>query len=465
MTALLSGSAFAVERFPPPDFDPGYKMPVPTMPAPRAIYLEYLDVAVLLAALSLSVYLVLRKRSRSWILGLMLFSLAYFGFWRKGCVCAIGSIQDVMLALFDNGYAVPLTVVAFFLLPLVFTLFFGRTFCAAVCPIGAIQDVMLVRPIKVRPWLEHALGIVPFFYLGAAVLFAATGSGFIICQYDPFVSFFRRSGSVNMLAIGAGFLLVGLIVGRPYCRFLCPYGALLRVVSRFSKWNVTLTPEDCIKCQLCDVACPFGAIREPGPALPEGKPAAPSGTGIEEGNAGPSIKKQASAKAMIGWGVLTVLLMVSCGWLGARSSGFLSYENRTVALAERVAAEAAGKAFVSADTVVPSTVRLSASEQREENLRLASQAFRQTGQPVDELYAAARVARNRFKVGGWLLGAFVGLVIGIKLISLSILPDRTIYEPDRANCVACGRCYTHCPREQVRVKRMQRGKTNPAIPA
>ncbi|MCL5098356.1 MAG: molybdopterin-dependent oxidoreductase, partial [Candidatus Omnitrophica bacterium] len=37
---------------------------------------------------------------------------------------------------------------------------------------------------------------------GAAVLFAATGSGFIICQYDPFVSFFRRSGSVNMLAIG-----------------------------------------------------------------------------------------------------------------------------------------------------------------------------------------------------------------------------------------------------------------------
>ena len=56
----------------------------------------------------------------------------------------------------------------------------------------------MVRPVKVPGWLEHALGLIPYVYLGAAVLFAATGSAFVICQYDPFVSFFRLGGSQRM---------------------------------------------------------------------------------------------------------------------------------------------------------------------------------------------------------------------------------------------------------------------------
>ncbi|MHC5086583.1 MAG: 4Fe-4S binding protein, partial [Planctomycetota bacterium] len=41
----------------------------------------------------------------------------------------------------------------FFFSPLVFTLFFGRSFCAAVCPLGVIQDLVLLRPLKVPIWL------------------------------------------------------------------------------------------------------------------------------------------------------------------------------------------------------------------------------------------------------------------------------------------------------------------------
>ena len=74
-------------------------MPATTLPTPRADLLEWLDVAVLLAALGLSSYFVLQQRARNWILGLGIFSLLYFGFYRQGCVCAIGSIQDVTLAL------------------------------------------------------------------------------------------------------------------------------------------------------------------------------------------------------------------------------------------------------------------------------------------------------------------------------------------------------------------------------
>ncbi|MHC4558760.1 MAG: 4Fe-4S binding protein, partial [Planctomycetota bacterium] len=141
LSLTLCAAALGVERFPPPDFvETDHVMPPTTVPGPRQDVYEYIDAAVLLAALGISSYLVFKKRSRRTIFILMLFSLFYFGFWREGCVCPIGAIQNIILSFFDADYAVPITVAAFFLLPLLFTLFFGRTFCAAVCPLGAVQD-------------------------------------------------------------------------------------------------------------------------------------------------------------------------------------------------------------------------------------------------------------------------------------------------------------------------------------
>src|SRR5512135_1883226 len=116
---LLSAvCAFAEQRFPPPDFESGHQLPTTAMPHARAWTLEYLDVAVLAVSLGLASWLVYKRRSRAGLVALSIFSLLYFGFWRKGCVCAIGSLQNVSLALGDRSYAVPMTVVAFFVLPL-----------------------------------------------------------------------------------------------------------------------------------------------------------------------------------------------------------------------------------------------------------------------------------------------------------------------------------------------------------
>ena len=272
---LLCGTALAEQRFPPPDFESGYHLPTTATPPARAELLQYLDVAVLIGALGVALWLVYRSRSRPGITALSLFSLAYFGFYRKGCVCAIGSVQNVALSLFDSHYALPVTVLIFFLAPLLVALFAGRAFCAAVCPQGAIQDLVLIKPVKVPSWLEQALGLIPFLFLGAGVIFAATGSGFIICQYDPLVPFFRFNGSSLMIGLGVAFLLVGLFVGRPYCRFLCPYGALLRLATLAAKWRVRVTPDTCTRCALCQHSCPFGAMREPldKPAASAAKPA------------------------------------------------------------------------------------------------------------------------------------------------------------------------------------------------
>ncbi|HXR08325.1 MAG TPA: 4Fe-4S binding protein, partial [Candidatus Acidoferrum sp.] len=207
---LLGWVVCAEQRFPPPDFETKYQMPATTTPAARQLWLQYGDAGVLLAALGMAVWLIYKKRSRRGLFWLSLFSLAYFGFYRKGCICAIGAPQNIAFALFSPDYAVPVTALIFCFAPIVVALFAGRAFCAGVCPHGALQDFMLIRPVTVPPWLEQALSVVPYIFLGAGLIYAGTGTGFVICRYDPFVPFFRLSGGSFILTVGAAFLLAGM---------------------------------------------------------------------------------------------------------------------------------------------------------------------------------------------------------------------------------------------------------------
>lgn len=412
--ACVSLSVSAQQRFPPPDFESGYVLPSTPVPSARSLYLEYLDLALLTVALGLASYFVFKKRSRRAVLLLSLGSLAYFGFYRKGCICAIGSIQNVALALSDAGYTLPLSVLGFFVLPLVVSLFAGRTFCAAVCPHGALQDLFLLKPVPIPLWLEHGLGVIPYLYLGAGVAFAATGTGFLICRYDPLVPLFRLSGSLPLLLAGAGLLAVGLFVGRPYCRFLCPYGALLKLGALVSKLRVRITPNVCTQCRLCEQSCPFGAIRSP----------------LHEGS--PPVVQLAADRRQLAVALLLLPVFVAFGAaLGSFASSASAQLNPTVKLAKRLVNEE--KRAVSFGTQNPAILSL----------------VRAQGDPEKINSSAARL-RQRFHWASMAFGGWAGLVVGGKLLSLVLRRRQIDFEPDRGACFACARCFLSCPNERLR---------------
>ena len=397
-------SAQAEFRFPMPEFASGYQHPPVYTPAPSNVMAGW-DIVVLLAALTLAAIFVLKRRKRREIFLLTLFSLLYFGFWRNGCVCSVGSIQNVATGLCNPSFGVPLTVLIFFAAPLIFALLFGRVFCAAVCPLGAIQEAVAVKPMKVPLAVEKVLSMVPYIYLGLAMLLVALGSGFFICRYDPFVGFFRMGASSSLLIVGGIMLVLGVFVARPYCRFLCPYGVLLNWASKLSRRHAAITPADCIQCGLCADSCPYNAINKPVSA------------------AAPENRSKGAQRLGLLILLIPVLMVIGAGTGGLLREP-LSRMHPTVRLAERIAGEELG---------------------RYKGMTIESFAFRASDTPNEKLYAEAVTLKEKFGRGGKWLGAFIGFVIGCKLIAVSVVRKRTAYEPNRGTCYSCGRCFKYCP--------------------
>ncbi|MFT4862371.1 MAG: NosR/NirI family nitrous oxide reductase transcriptional regulator [Pseudohongiellaceae bacterium] len=225
----------------------------------------WFEVAAMVLLLILVMTSFLKKSSKlRW--ATLAYTLLYLGFF-DGSFVSVSHITNSIKqgpSLFLND--LPLLLILVF--TLVTTVFWGRVFCSSLCPFGALQDfITRFMPKKLQlkvPQNIHDKAL----YLKYGVLFfliamALAYSELSLFQYfEPFGTLFYFSQSLLLWAILLVFLFAATLVPRFYCRYACPLGAALGVVSFVSPFKIKRV-EQCKVCKVCEHACPTGAIRGP----------------------------------------------------------------------------------------------------------------------------------------------------------------------------------------------------------
>ncbi|RNC64434.1 MAG: 4Fe-4S binding protein [Desulfuromonadales bacterium] len=153
------------------------------------------------------------------------------------------------------------------------SLFLKRSFCSWACPVGTLSELLWKRGFvlfkrNVRPprWFDVALRGIKYllllFFL-YSILWAmppAAVSAFIHDDYHKvadvrLLDFFLHLSGIPLVVIVV-LIVLSLPVRNPFCRYLCPYGALLGLVSVFSPVKVTREGKACVACGVCTQVCP-----------------------------------------------------------------------------------------------------------------------------------------------------------------------------------------------------------------
>ena len=147
------------------------------------------------------------------------------------------------------------------------TVLWGRFYCGRVCAYGALTQLLdRVVPARLRVdvprWLERRAALVKFGLLGATLLYFLLTSDIGAYRYvEPFWMFTRQASTGMWIGL-AVLLAATVFVRNLYCRFLCPVGAFLGLLSKLTVFGIKRWSE-CDTCKICEKTCEWGAIRGP----------------------------------------------------------------------------------------------------------------------------------------------------------------------------------------------------------
>lgn len=155
---------------------------------------------------------------------------------------------------------------------LVISVLMKKAFCSWLCPIGTISENLwkLGRKIfkknfRVPTWLDLPLRSLKYLILGffgffVAVMSAEQIAGFMQSPYAmvadvKMLNFFRYMGETAAIVLLA-LVVLSVVIENFWCRYLCPYGALMGLASVLSPVKIRRDKEACIDCGKCSKACP-----------------------------------------------------------------------------------------------------------------------------------------------------------------------------------------------------------------
>lgn len=159
---------------------------------------------------------------------------------------------------------------------IIVSFFFGKSFCSWICPIGTIseyvgefgekiQKKLFKRVLRLPRFLDYPLRSLKYLLFGffAYSIFSMSVGALKLFLDSPYnlisdVKMYAFFANISPLAfyIILGLFILSIIIRNFWCRFLCPYGALLGIFSLLSPNKIKRNPVSCIDCGLCAKACP-----------------------------------------------------------------------------------------------------------------------------------------------------------------------------------------------------------------
>lgn len=192
--------------------------------------------------------------------------------------CPIGSLQGFLSGL---KFRFPYYVLGFLIF---FGALLGRAVCGFLCPFGFFQELLHKIPFPIKKnsfagdrqlrWVKYAVlllmvvilplcfALTPFFckYLCPA----GTLSGILLAVHDSMLR-----AQLGGIFLWKAFVLAAVIVGclivfRPFCKYLCPLGAIYGFFNRIALYRMDLDADRCVSCGKCKKVCPMGVdpVRE-----------------------------------------------------------------------------------------------------------------------------------------------------------------------------------------------------------
>ncbi len=223
------------------------------------------DLLLMAAFIAIALVSFFRKSVRLKYVTLAL-SVAYMGFVKSSLV----SISDVF-RLRDMSVPPFQYTLAWYLFTgfvVVSTVLWGRLYCGRICAYGALTQLMdwlLPRRLRIdiprkiedkAAWIKYGL------LAAVLIYFLITNDIALPIRYAEPFWMFSLFGTTSMWIALAVLLVATVFVRNLYCRFLCPVGAVLGILSNLTVFRIKRWSE-CNTCKICEKTCEWGAIRGP----------------------------------------------------------------------------------------------------------------------------------------------------------------------------------------------------------
>lgn len=186
-------------------------------------------------------------------------------------VCPFGGVESLYNYITTGALIQKIHSSSIILMYAVFilSLLFGPVFCAWICPFGSFQEflgklgkrIFKKRYNNIIPQkIDRALRFLRYFILILVIYNTAATAKLVFQDVDPYYALFSMfTGEVAITAyIALGItVLLSLIIERPFCKYVCPYGAMLGIFNFFRIFKIRRNQSTCTSCNACSRRCPM----------------------------------------------------------------------------------------------------------------------------------------------------------------------------------------------------------------